>query len=336
MRFSSSTLVSLFSFLTSSLVEGRSHPSRCDGGYSHSSSAPTSLAPALNTTAFGPGFPTIAPPPSPSTTPATTRKHLDAKPPPSSSTSTPASTAVARRGGHSIDFSTYNAGQAAGSETAEQLLNRNGYLVSDYAIDDDGVAGSIPRTFKKSNVDIVNGALRLKVDGQASGGKRSTIVSGEIESIENVTYGTLETWAKATPVQGVCQGVFFYESDHAEIDIELLSSYYTEGYKQYLSGGVQFTNQALVANADSTTLAQRYGFDPTQNFHNYTIVWTAQESRFYIDGEFRQSFDTNVPVGIPSKVIFNNWSNGDPKWSAGPPQADAYFEIKSFKYTPLA
>ncbi|GAA5888742.1 hypothetical protein JCM16303_005114 [Sporobolomyces ruberrimus] len=231
-------------------------------------------------------------------------------------------------GGHAIDFSKFDPSQG----NAEAFLNSNGYMVSQYTIKKDGVAGSIPRTFTKSNVDIVDGALRLKVTGQSG---RGTIVSGEIESRESVTYGTLETWARATPVEGVCQGIFFYESDNAEIDIELLSSYYSKGYKQYLDAGVQYTNQALNSNAKSTSLAQEYGFDPTADFHNYTIQWTPSESRFYIDGEFRNSFTTNVPVDIPSKIIYNNWANGDPKWSAGPPASDAYFLIKSFKYTPL-
>jgi len=49
---------------------------------------------------------------------------------------------------------------------------------------------------------------------------------------------------------------------------------------------------------------QPYGFDPTAEFHNYTIQWTPAESRFYVNGEFRQAIDTNVP-SLASKIIFN-------------------------------
>ncbi|GAA5899362.1 glycoside hydrolase family 16 protein [Sporobolomyces salmoneus] len=298
----SPTLVSLF-LATTSLVEARTHAKkRCDDP----------PATALPTTAYGPGFSTNDPPKATSTNTA----------------SSPAETPDVPPGGHYLDFSTFD--PSTGS--AEAFLNKNGYMVSSYAIENDGVAGSIPREFIKSNVDIVDGALRLKITGQSGKGM---IKSAEIESYEDVLYGTLETWAKGTPVKGACQGIFFYDSDQAEVDIELLSSYYTEGYRQYLSEGVQFTNQALVKGQDSTSKGQKYGFDATDDFHNYTIQWTEKESRFFIDGDLREEFDTNVPVGIPSKIIYNNWSNGDPKWSAGPPSDDAYFEIKSFKYTPL-
>lgn len=64
-----------------------------------------------------------------------------------------------------------------------------------------------------------------------------------------------------------CRGIFFYNTDNAEVDIELLSSYYDKGYKQYLDAGVQYTNQALVEGQDSTSIGQPYGFDPTQDFH---------------------------------------------------------------------
>ncbi|GAA5949741.1 hypothetical protein JCM3765_007671 [Sporobolomyces pararoseus] len=312
----SSTLVSLF--LASSLVEARSHARRCDD---HSS-----LATALKPSDYGPGFSTTLP----SLKPTSTKSSQSPSTSPSTPTPTPTPDVP---GGHSIDFSTYN---PTSDGTVESFLNKHGYMVSKYLIENDGVEGSIPREFVKENVDIKNGILRLKVNGQpTTKGSKNTIISSEIESKDSFNYGTLETWAKATPVEGVCQGIFFYDSDNAEVDIELLSSYYNKGYRQYLDPGVQYTNQALVEGGKSTSIGQPYGFDPTADFHNYTIRWTPTASEFYIDGEHRNSFDENVPVNIPSKIIYNNWANGDKKWSAGPPNADAYFEIKSFKYTPL-
>lgn len=41
--------------------------------------------------------------------------------------------------------------------------------------------------------------------------------------------------------------------------------------------------------------------------NSYTIRWTPTASEFYIDGEHRNSFSDNVPVNIPSKIIYNNW-----------------------------
>ncbi|GEM12135.1 glycoside hydrolase family 16 protein [Rhodotorula toruloides] len=207
--------------------------------------------------------------------------------------------------------------------TAEDVCGISDYPVASFPI---------THTFVPSNVDIVNGALRLKVTGQSG---KSDVKSAEVGTYaHDIRYGIFTTIAKLTHVPGVCFGAFTYTSDNAEIDIEALSSYYNKANRDSVPPGLEFTNQPLNDGQQSTNTAVPYGFDPTADFHNYTIVWNAKSSQFYVDGKLRKTVTTNVPQ-IGASFLWNAWSSGDPNWSAGPPKQDAYTLIKSvhLKYT---
>ncbi|BGO98935.1 hypothetical protein NBRC10513v2_000037 [Rhodotorula toruloides] len=215
-----------------------------------------------------------------------------------------------------VDFTTYK------GEGLSTFLDKHSLYVSNYPVD----STPISHTFVPSNVDIVDGALRLKVTGQSGEGDVKSAEVGTYAS--NIRYGTFTTIAKLTPVPGVCFGAFTYTDDNHEIDIEALSSYYWTGYRESVPPGLEFTNQPLVAGQQSTNTAVPYGFDPTADFHNYTIVWNAKSSQFYVDGKLRKTFTKSVPQ-IGASFLWNAWSSGDPNWSAGPPKQDAYTLIKS-------
>ncbi|GAA5898977.1 hypothetical protein JCM6882_004583 [Rhodosporidiobolus microsporus] len=204
----------------------------------------------------------------------------------------------------------------------ESWLNERGLEVSSWPID----STPLPHTYLVENVDIVDGSLRLKVPGVSGD---ADVTGGEVATqASDILYGTFTTVARTSPVAGVCHGFFTYTNDNAEIDIEVLTSYYTEGYGYSVQPGLEFTNQPLVDGEESTNTAVPYGFDPTADFHEYTIEWTSTASKFYVDGELKKTFKTNVPK-VPAQFMWNSWSSGDPNWSAGPPTEDSYLDIRS-------
>jgi len=71
-------------------------------------------------------------------------------------------------------------------------------------------------------------------------------------------------------------------------------------------------------------------FRPDHNFHEYRFDWTANRVAFYIDGQFLYDITDHVPVE-GGAIFFNHWSNGDPKWSAGPPTSDTVMTISYMK-----
>ncbi|GAA6048122.1 hypothetical protein NBRC10513_003761 [Rhodotorula toruloides] len=216
-----------------------------------------------------------------------------------------------------VDFSTYTP-----SSSVSSFLTSHALEISTDPI------GSTPisHTFLASNVDIVDGALRLKVTGQSG---RGDIKSAEVSTKEKgILYGRVTTRAKASPVPGVCHGFFFYTSDQLEVDIELLSSYFTQGRGDSVKPGLQMTNQALTKGGKSSNVVVPYPSDPTGAFHDYTIEWTKFATIFFFDGKEVGRLTTNVPPS-PMAFIWNNWSSGEPNWSAGPPTEDSYLLISA-------
>lgn len=51
-------------------------------------------------------------------------------------------------------------------------------------------------------------------------------------------------------------------NDNLEVDIELLTSYYTEGLGDAVKPGLQLTNQALTPGEKLSNMVVDYGFDP--------------------------------------------------------------------------
>ncbi|KZP17208.1 glycoside hydrolase family 16 protein [Athelia psychrophila] len=210
-----------------------------------------------------------------------------------------------------VDFTTYTSGSVA------SFLSSAGLSISDYSTDSTPQA----HTFVPGNVGISNGALTLLVSG-------GTTNSAEVVFDKTFLYGNITTRAQISTVPGTCAGFFFYKDDNNEQDIELLSSYVTTGYKTIVPPGIELTNQAATVGGTETNSAVGYGFDPTAAFHDYTIVWTPGLTEYYVDGQIKASYTTNVP-SVASSFILNNWSSGDPNWSAGPPTADNIVRIQS-------
>jgi beta-glucanase (GH16 family) len=126
-------------------------------------------------------------------------------------------------------------------------------------------------------------------------------------------------------------GNFFYHSDQQEIDIEYvtntssLSNPAAQGLNQ--PPWLQYTNQAVVEGGQSTHAT---GPAPANvaTLHEYRVDWTADKTMFFLDGVLQKTFRTNIPT-TAGLWIWNNWANGNPGWSDGPPKHDNVFKIKS-------
>ena len=124
--------------------------------------------------------------------------------------------------------------------------------------------------------------------------------------------------------------MFLYHSDSQEADIEWLSDPASQSNIDAHNGtrAMQYTNQALNGDrSDATSLFGPSIKDATSHIHEYRLDWTAQYTKYYMHGALQQTMTTNVPTEAGAWV-WNNWVNGDPGWTVGPPKTDAIFKIR--------
>lgn len=122
--------------------------------------------------------------------------------------------------------------------------------------------GSEPltHTFAKKNVYVEDGFLVLNVPGGQAG--NDDISSAEISTDFDVQYASVRTWATLTDGPGVCNAMFFYESDSQETDIEWISDPRSKS-NEYANNGtraMQYTNQDL--NGDFENASSKFGRAP--------------------------------------------------------------------------
>lgn len=71
-------------------------------------------------------------------------------------------------------------------------------------------------------------------------------------------------------------------------------------------------------------------FDPTDSFHEYRFDWAPASVSFYADNVLLKTMTKDVPTS-PGHITLSHWSNGDPNWSAGPPETDAILTVEYLK-----
>lgn len=185
--------------------------------------------------------------------------------------------------------------------------------------------------FLGGNVVIKNKYLEIKVPGAQNPSSRAdqAITAGEVFTDDSdILYASVRTHAIFSTVPGTCQGTFFYKHDTQEIDTEYLSDPNSEANIDG-KAGIHLTNQPT-NGGQSTTGA----FAPPSNLgsvlHEYRIDWTKDYTAFYLDGVLQTKYTDNIP-STPGTWLWNNWANGDMKWTAGPPATDSVMKVSKIE-----
>ena len=209
----------------------------------------------------------------------------------------------------------------AGSFTHQQIFDFSQLtsFPSELTISIDTIAaGPAPfsQLYQEGNVAVSGGTLQLKVPG---GQTASPILGAEIATTDkDIFYGSVRTMMQISSVAGTVHSQFFYKGDDQETDIEILTA--------TLGQGAHYTNQRLVPGGQSITATKPMPQNATTTMHEYRLDWLQDRTDFYLDGVLQQTFTENVP-NTAGAWLWNNWSNGDRTWSAGPPEQDNVMKI---------
>ncbi|PNS19322.1 Beta-glucanase [Sphaceloma murrayae] len=175
----------------------------------------------------------------------------------------------------------------------------------------------------------------LRTESDAS----QSVRTGEIAVLRSdMLYGSFRVGMKMSSDSGTCAAFFWYRNDTSELDLEYLS-------RQLNSANV--SSPAPLNLVIQTPLSASRGFDasdtpffrpfplpfdPSSSYHEYRIDWLPESVTFFADGTPLWSV-TNVTVipREPGHLILNHWSNGDEKWSGGPPERDAVVTVSYVK-----
>ncbi|KAK1827901.1 glycoside hydrolase, family 16 [Podospora conica] len=196
--------------------------------------------------------------------------------------------------------------------------------------------GAYGEMFSARNVDMVAGddsGLRMTVG--------SELVRGMVPTAEVATrrldmmWGTFRASMRLTGVEGTCAAFFWYFNDTQEIDMEFLSREFNRDNGSFPVNLVLQSHEAAAANFDAShtgTFVRAYlPFDPTEGFHEYRIDYLAGRVFFYADGAMLAQMDGPAVPVTAGHLIMRHWSNGNPKWSGGPPERDAAVLVKYVK-----
>ncbi|KAK6543095.1 hypothetical protein TWF694_007018 [Orbilia ellipsospora] len=157
------------------------------------------------------------------------------------------------------------------------------------------------------------------IDGQ------QYLLGAELDSTRNdMFYGTFRIGYRTTKFPGTCFGFYWYHDDNQEIDIELLS--------RQINATDTLVNLVLhtpVGGSNLDALPGTYQiidlpYNASAGIHELRFDWTPTAITWYQDGRQLWTItNTTLFPQQPGHIVITHWSNGNPLWSAGPPDGNA-------------
>jgi beta-glucanase (GH16 family) len=184
--------------------------------------------------------------------------------------------------------------------------------------------------FSSTPVAIEGGALVVRLlpapEGTVdSGGVAKPFLGAEVRSKDTLTYGRVRARIKFASGSAVISSlVTIYTpwpaDDWNELDVEYLGKGpSTLQYNAQVYTGPPTTPPVAQSVSPTPDLfSDTLGFDPTLDFHVYTIEWTPESARFLVDDEERHRWTRNIDrMVLPQNVLLTIWASSSSGW-AGP------------------
>ncbi|CAK7269255.1 hypothetical protein SEPCBS119000_003476 [Sporothrix epigloea] len=218
-----------------------------------------------------------------------------------------------------------------------------------FNVTSDADRGSYGEMYATSNMQTVVAPKNDLDSGRAEDGQpaglRLLVKSGlvgdmvpvsEIDSSRtDIMYGSFRAGIRLTNVTGTCSAFFWYYNDTQEIDMEFLSREYNASNRSYPVNLVLQSRAAAEsgfnAQGTPTFVKARLPFDPTADFYEYRIDFLPGRVYFYAGGQLLAKMAGDAVPTHAGHLVLQQWSNGNPLWSGGPPDQDAVSTVSYVK-----
>lgn len=142
---------------------------------------------------------------------------------------------------------------------------------------------------------------------------------------DDIQYGSFRISAKMSELNGTSFGFFFYYSITEEIDVEILSHEQDSGKVRVSIQPIVRDNTGRASNISQKVIDLKRKL--SDDFVEYRFDWFKDRVDFFADGSYYHSLSVNIP-SHHGKIVVNHRTNGNPKWSRGPPKSDSDVKIK--------
>jgi beta-glucanase (GH16 family) len=186
-----------------------------------------------------------------------------------------------------------------------------------------------PDTAKVEGGVLTIGLLPAPAGTTDPEGVPKSFLGAEVRSRQALTYGRVKARVKFARGSAVVSSlVTIYTPWPAdnwnELDVECLGKA-PEGiqYNAQVYTGPPTTPPVTTPVAPTPSLFQdALPFDPSADFHEYTIEWEPTAARFVVDGEVRHTWTQNIRLmNLPQNILLTIWASSSAGW-AGPVAAD--------------
>jgi beta-glucanase (GH16 family) len=205
--------------------------------------------------------------------------------------------------------------------------------------------------FSPETVTVENGVLTIRLLPAPEGtvdadGATKTFLGAEVRSLRALRYGRVRARVKFARGSAVISSlVTIYTpwpaDDWNELDVECLGKA-PEGiqYNAQVYTGPETTPPVTTPVSPTPHLFQdALPFDPSADFHEYTIEWNPASAKFLVDGELRHTWTKNIGLmDLAPNVLLTVWASSSVGWAGpvddGTAQATAQYDwVELDEYT---
>jgi beta-glucanase (GH16 family) len=202
--------------------------------------------------------------------------------------------------------------------------------------------------FSTTNTSFANGIASLALTPEPTDTAKP-FRGVEMRSRDTLTYGKVESRIRFAKGSGVVSSlVLIYTpwpaDDWNELDFEFLGRYTDRVQMNVMVYTGPPTTPPVTQSVSPTQSPQMamLAFDPSADFHLYTMEWTPAEAKFLIDGEVMRTWTTQISkLRLPQNILLTIWASNAASW-AGPieattaPTSADYDWIKVYNWVPDA